>query len=240
MNSENDIYVLGKRVWLRQPEKGFRISLDSVMLAAACPAKEGETLLDLGCGVGGAGLCVLARVGEINLTGIDIQPQCIELAALNAEKNRYSDICTFQQADAATYETKERFKHIICNPPYLDSGTHMPSPYEHKALSMGSENPGIEVWIDAAFRSLKSGGSFTIIHRADMLDKILQAFGKRFGSTEIIPLWPKANQPAKRVIVKTTKDRRSPASLHPGITLHNEDGSNTEEAENILRHAGEI
>ena len=74
-----------------------------------------------------------------------------------------------------------------------------------------------------------------MIHRADAVDKIVQGLGKKFGQVEIIPLWPRAGQPAKRVIVRARKDSRSPAILHPGLVVHNADGSYTPDADRILR-----
>ncbi len=90
-------------------------------------------------------------------------------------------------------------------------------------------------WISCAHRSLKSGGSFTIINRADATDKIIREMGRKFGAIEIIPLWPKEGIQAKRVIIRSIKDRKSPATLHAGITLHKDDGDYTAAAERILR-----
>ena len=74
-----------------------------------------------------------------------------------------------------------------------------------------------------------------MIHRADQVDRIVQALGKRFGATEIIPLWPRQGEEAKRVIVRTRKNRKTPARLHPGIVLHDESGAYTDQADAILR-----
>lgn len=80
----------------------------------------------------------------------------------------------------------------------------------------------------------------TMIHRADHVDKIVQGLGKSFGQIEIIPLWPRAGEPAKRVIVRAVKGRKTPALIHPGLVLHNPDGSYTLEADRVLRQAGSI
>lgn len=257
-SNSQDIYLLGKRLQLRQPEGGFRPGLDSVMLAAACPAQKGESVLDLGCGVGSAGLCVLTRVPGASLTGIDIQADHIELAKENAALNNMESHATFLNHDitnlsssrkrgSSDHEEKDPrfreesivlFDHVICNPPYMNEGQHTPSPDDARAVANGHvEDTTLEDWIKAAFNAVKSGGSLTMIHRADMTDKIIQALGKSFGNTEIIPLWPKAGTPAKRVIIRTIKHRKSPASLHPGIVLHENDGEYTKEAEDILRGA---
>ncbi len=206
------------------------------MLAAACPAKEGESVLDLGCGVGGAGFCVLRRVVDTKLTGIDIQADHIEMAQENILLNDMQGRAEFFCADVRKYKGG-LFNHVICNPPYLDAGTHMPSPSKQKATALyhGEKDISVVDWVDTGFAHLKAWGSFTMIHRADHVDKIIQALGKRFGAAEIIPLWPRSGEMAKRVIVRALKDRKTPAQLHAGITLHEADGSYTPEADAILR-----
>lgn len=231
-----EIHVLDHRVRLFQPANGFRTSLDSVMLAAACPAQEGETLLDLGCGVGGAGFCVLTRVPGVHLTGVDIQPDHVDLAVQNIALNNMEGRAAFITDDIRSLDVKE-FDHVICNPPYLDAGTHTPSPSAPKATALyhADEDISVKDWVDAGFRNLKNGGSFTIIHRADHTDKIIQSFGKKFGAVEVIPLWPRTGETAKRVIIRALKNRKTPAKIHAGLVLHNIDGSYTEAADKILR-----
>lgn len=235
------IYVLGKRVQLRQPADGFRTGLDAVLLAAACPAKRGDRILDLGCGVGAAGFCVLTRISETTLTGIDIQADHIALAQANAALNKLQDRAAFQVMDIrnASFQSLgvKGFDQVICNPPYLESGHYTPTakPQRAKALGHDSEDISVKDWIAAAHRCLKPGGTLSLIHRADYTDKIIQAMGKRFGAVQIIPLWPRRGRPAKRVIIRAAKDRKSPAALHPGIVLHNAQGTYTAAAEKLLR-----
>ena len=251
MTATQEIYVLNKRLKLLHSEKGFKTSIDSVLLAAACKAQVGDHILDLGCGVGGAGLCVLSRVAGVHLTGVEIQADHVELARRNAEVNLFQDRAEFVNADIREYRDEKAFDHIICNPPYLDAGAHLRSPSLEKATAMGhplkspcpqaegrdGKSDSIKVWIDCAHFCLKSNGTFTMIHRADKIDRIIQAIGKRFGAIEIIPLWPKIGDNAKRVIVRAIKDRKSPAKLHAGLTLHQSDGEYTDEAQKILREA---
>lgn len=238
MSEPVEIFVLDKKVRLLQPADGFRTSLDSVMLAAACPAGAGERVLDMGCGVGGVSFCLLQRVPECHITGIDIQNLCIELANQNKSLNNNTERCGFICGDVCGYDVENpaaRFDHVICNPPYLEAGAHTQSPHEGKAVALGHEDASLQDWLDAGFRNLKSGGTFTIIHRADMTDKIIMGLGKRFGAIEIIPLWPRAGEAAKRVIIRAIKDRKTPATLYPGLVLHEADGNYTSATENILR-----
>ncbi|MCB1529970.1 MAG: methyltransferase [Rhodospirillales bacterium] len=237
MADMREIYVLNKKVRLLQPAEGFRTSMDSVMLAAACPIKEGETFLDMGCGVGGAGFCVLWRVAGTQLTGVELQDSHVALAEENIGLNKMEGRAEFVCDDIRRYQSAAPFNHVICNPPYLEAGHHSPSPRPEKAVAMGHEEEALSVsdWIDAGFRNLKSKGSLTMIHRADAADRMIRAMGKRFGDIEIIPLWPKAGAPAKRMIIRARKDRKGGAILHPGVILHEKNGKDTKEADLVLR-----
>lgn len=240
MTESEQIYVLGKRVELLQPKHGFRTSLDSVMLAAACPAKGTARILDMGCGVGGAAFCLLHRIPECHVTGIDREEEYISRAQGNIALNDAEGRAAFIMGNIMEYEVEspaDRYDHIICNPPYMEAGAHTPSPNPVKAGAMGHYDQELSVreWVACGLRLLKSGGSLTMIHRADATDRIIRAMGTAFGAIEIIPLWPKTGKDAKRVIVRAIKDRKSPATFHAGLVLHNDDGEYTEEAEAVLR-----
>ena len=225
--------ILGKRLKISHLKNGFQTSIDSILVAAACPIRSEQSLLDLGCGVGSAGLCVAERVQNIELTGIDVQSEVIGLATQNAELNQ--KIATFIISNVQDYKEQNIFDHIICNPPYLEGGRHLRSPSESKATAMGHSEATLENWIKTAHRALKPHGSLTLIHRADQLDKILQCCERRFGAIEIIPLWPYIEHAAKRVIVRALKDRKTPTTIHRGLTLHQSGGGYTPETEGILR-----
>ena len=229
---------MGNRVRLLQPDGGFHTSIDAVLLAAACPAQSGQSVIDLGCGVGAAGFCVLERVKDASLTGIDIQEDHINLARQNAELNHKT--AEFINGDIKEFNTEARFQHVICNPPYLEDGTHSKSPSAPRAKALGHDETTLEDWITAAFNLIKGQGSLTLIHRADHIDKIIHLLTPRFGAVEIIPLWPKAGTQAKRVIIRCAKHKKTPATLHAGIVLHQENGEYTPEAENILRGGAAI
>ncbi len=247
MDNENLIYVLNKRVALFQAPQGFRTSMDSVMLAAACPIKNGQSVLDLGCGVGSAGLCVLTRVPNTSLSGVDIQESHIALAQKNADENNLSARAIFTCADIRRELPLAPHDHIICNPPYKEHGKHKPSPSAAKAVAMGhvEENINLQSWTDCAWQMIKGRGSLTMIHEAERCDDMIKALfsargGRRFGGIEIIPLFPKTGKDARRVIIRAWKHKQSGTLLRPGIIMHDENGTYTKEAEDILRHAAPL
>src|SRR5271155_916183 len=79
--------VLDGRLVLRQPLKGHRVGHDAILLAAACSARPGDHLVDLGAGVGAAGLAVALRVETVVVTMVEIDPALVVLARENAASN---------------------------------------------------------------------------------------------------------------------------------------------------------
>lgn len=243
MNEVIETTLLRGRVKLLQPKVGFHASTDSVFLAAAAPVKDKYKVLDVGCGVGSVGLCVLARNKTVSLTGIDIQPELIDLAHQNAVLNGIEEQSRFFHGDIQSEKLIEdnQFNVVIMNPPYLESGTHTHSPEKIKATSHGEGISGasLAVWIKYAHRKLKQGGHLTIIHRADRLDDAIVELENKnwFGSLVIYPLWSHADEDAKRVIIQARKERYAPSVLKAGMIIHREDGKYTKEAEAVLSEA---
>jgi tRNA1(Val) A37 N6-methylase TrmN6 len=245
-DNSNDVIettLLRGKVRLLQPKVGFHASLDTVFLAAAAPVKNSFSVLDVGCGVGSAGLCALARNQNMHLVGLDIQQELIDLALQNAALNEVSEHCHFFRGSLLTEKVipDNYFNVVLMNPPYQEAGTHTPSPKKNKAMSHGEEVSGAKLqdWVRYAHRKLKNGGTAVMIHRADRLDDVIVALENRrwFGSLVVYPLWSKAGEDAKRVIIRARKERYAPMVLKPGLIIHEKDGQYTDGAQKILSAA---
>lgn len=235
---------LGGRLRILQPARGYRAGADAVMLAAACPARAGQRVLELGCGAGTAMLCLGLRVPGLALTGLELQPEYAALARRNAGANGVeADVV---QGDLAAMPAALRgasFDHVIANPPYFIGGTTAPDPGRGRARH---EDTPLPLWIDAALRRLHPGGTLTLIQRADRLAVILLALEGRAGSITILPLVARAGREAGRVIVLARKGGRGPLRLlSPFIihakTSHSADAEDlTPAAQAVLREAAAL
>ncbi|UEM21698.1 methyltransferase [Skermanella mucosa] len=230
--------LLGGRVLLMQPARGYRAAIDPVLLAAATPASAGERVLDVGAGVGAATLCLASRVPGADVTGLELQPDLAALGAENIRANGLEDRVRILEGDllappegiAAT-----AFDRVMTNPPFQEAGTHTPPPDGSRALAHGEGAADLAAWLDFCARRVKPRGTLTVIHRADRLDDLIALLHGRFGAITLVPLWPKAGRPARRILVTARKGARSPARLMPGLVLHEADGRFTGAAEAILR-----
>ncbi len=229
--------LLDGRVLLRQPEDGYRAAIDPVLMAAAVTASDNEMVLDLGSGVGAASLCLAARVPGCRVFGLEMQQPLVALARQNIDINgvtgRVESLIGSLQMPPPRLAPGS-FHHVMTNPPFHPAdGTSSPNAGKDAANREGEID--LASWMRFAVNMLRPKGSLTVIYRADRLDELLAALHKKVGEIVVIPLWPKAGRPAKRVLVRARKSIATPLTLSAGLVLHEEDGRYTEAADDILR-----
>jgi len=233
-----DDRLLDGRVNLRQPATGFRAAIDSVLLAAAVSADAGDAVLDVGSGAGAAALCLAVRAEGAMVTGIDSDRTLVRLAADNAEATGVAARARFYLGDLASPPVRlspASFDHVMANPPFAAEGSGRVPADPARARAMVEGEVRLAGWLDFCLKMVKSGGTVTVIQRADRLAEVLAGLSGRLGGLVVFPLWPGEGKPAKRVLVAGRKGSGAPLSLRPGLVLHRPDGSYTTEADAILR-----
>jgi tRNA1(Val) A37 N6-methylase TrmN6 len=238
--------VLGGRLVVRQPRKGHRVGHDAILLAAACSARPRERLIELGAGVGAAGLAVARRVDDLAVTLVEIDPALAELARENAGRNGLAErtrvVCldiTGSLADfVAAGLPRGEADHVLMNPPF--NAAHNPSPDRGRSLAHVGTGDTLRRWVETAAWLLRPAGTLTLIWRADGLDAVLAALTGAFGGLGILPIHPKLGAPAIRVLVRAVKESLAPLTLLPGLVLADGNGKPTQEAEAVLREGAAL
>lgn len=213
---------LGGRLRLSQPRHGYRAATDPVLLAAACPARAGESVLELGCGVGVASFCLGARVTGVRLHGLELQPAYAELARHNAMVTGIS--LEVHQGDLRQMPAGLRgsFDHVIANPPYFAPQDGTAARDSGRETAQREDTP-LADWLLAARKRLHPGGWLTMIHLAERLPDILCAM-EGFGSVAVLPLAARPGRAASRVILRARKGARGPFRLLAPLIMHDGPG----------------
>ena len=211
---------LGGRLRLWQPKNGYRAGVDPVLLAASVPARPGQTVLDVGCGIGTAMFCLGARVPGLELTGLEIQPEYAALAERNAVENAVpAQVLVGDVTAMPTALRQRRFDHVITNPPYYIA---------HRATAPDNAGRGVALaetvplggWLEHACRRLAPRGILTVIQRADRLADVMAVMPSTLGAIIVQPLAPRDGRDAALVVIQAQKGAKAPMRLAAPIVMH--------------------
>ena len=208
---------LGGMLRLWQPRSGYRAGVDPVLLAASVPAVAGQRVLELGCGVGTAILCLGARVPGLMLTGVELQADYAALAARNG--GDALEVVTADLTAMPLHLRERQFDHVLANPPYFDRAASIKSGDPLREAALGETTP-LRDWVSVAGKRLAPKGMAHFIHRIERLPDLIRALPADLGSIEVLPIAPRAGRDAKLVILRARKGGRGAFKLHNTFIMH--------------------
>lgn len=211
---------LGGRLQIKQPRLGYRAGLDPVLLAAAVPARTGEAICELGCGVGTALWCLARRVGDLRLVGIERHAQLLSLAQENAALNQIPATLLHEDITEPSDAFKQMsFDHVIANPPFFDRARGSAA-YSSTRESGRGQDTALLDWVKLAYKRLKPKGYAHFLINAAQFPEISNAFFEQDFAFEAYPIAAYAHRPARTLLIRARKGGKSAFSLHFPIILH--------------------
>jgi tRNA1(Val) A37 N6-methylase TrmN6 len=221
---------LGGKLRLCQPKSGHRAGHDAMLLSAATPARSGDRVVELGAGIGAAGLAVARRVPNIELVLVEIDEKLAELAHGNAVSNGITaetivlDVTSPSRAFVSVGLAPDSADVVLMNPPFNDFTRHRASPDRTRQIAHVATASTLDDWIGAGRRILKTGGFLVMIWRADGIAEVLATLGRGFGGLAILPVHADVTSPAIRVLVRAVKGGKAPTRLEPALILNDDRG----------------
>ena len=236
MNGVTEDTVLGGKVTLFQPERGFRAGTDSLLLAAAVSVPGDCHALEIGCGCGGALLPATWRNPGARFTGLEVDPEMTALAKRGAMANGFAMRVRAETGEASMWvrERENMFDLVFSNPPYFQPGTIKPTGTEKETAYITPLTT--DEWVKAMLHAAKPKAPVILIHRAAELAALLSALERRAGEITVLPIYAKPGEPAKRILVRARKGlRRGETRLLEPVYQYGDDGEVTEFLESIRR-----
>ncbi|MCR9127979.1 MAG: methyltransferase [Alphaproteobacteria bacterium] len=213
---------LGGKLTLTQAD-GYRAAIDPILLAASLALKPGQHGAEFGCNAGAALLSAALLNPGAHLTGVELDGAAAALARANTSANELESRVSIVECDALSWKPEAQLDAVFFNPPFFDDPNALRAPSPNKREAWINE-AGLKTWITAGLKRLREGGRLTLIQRADRLGDILDALSGRAGGVTILPVHPRAGDPAKRVIVSAIKVSKAPLRVLPGLVLHARQG----------------
>ena len=160
----------GKRFF--QDRRSMAVSGISQLLYEASIKDEREniTLLEAGCGAGIVSVMTALSRPDWRITGIDIQPELIDLACKNAALSEVE--IDFLVSDIITHQGK--YDLIISNPPWRKQDSGRKSPHHSLNISRFEILCGMDDILSLISRCLKDSGKAILIYPIERLDELLE------------------------------------------------------------------
>jgi len=220
---------------LVQPGAGPRTSVDAVLLADFLAPGDGP-IAELGLGNGAASLAALYLGKSPAAWGIEIQPDLVGLAELNARTGGFPlAVHTGDLRRREDLGEPGRFGRVIANPPYRASFDGRRSPNEKRDAARREVYAGLGDFLDAARRLLADGGALTLVYTARRLVELvteLRARGLEPRRMRLVHGGP--DRPARLVLLEATKGGGVELEVLPPLFTHGADGAYTDEMAEIL------
>lgn len=199
------------RLVCRQPQSGYRFSVDAVLAAHFVLPKPGQRVLDLGCGCGVIGLILAHRVQQVTLHGLELQPELAQLARENVRANGLEERMHILQGDVRApcqALSPEAYDLVVCNPPYGSGEDGRINQQAQAALARHGLAGNLADFVRAAAFAVRNRGRVVFIvpaRRAADLLTLLRA--RRLTPKRMQPIYsaPEADT-AKLVLIEARKN----------------------------------
>ena len=219
-----------------QPLNGPRVNMDTVLLSAWVRIRSGmREVLEAGCATGAVSLILAQRYGNIHVTGVDIQPELVRMAGINADNNNLSGRVKFIAGDIRDKKLlpSGKFDALVMNPPYSSLMAGRESPDDSRTAARLEVSCTPDDVAELARRVLKSRGRLFTVFTSLRLDGFLSAMRyHRIMPKRLRPVYPAMYHNSGIFMLECVKDGGEGVSILPPLFVRDEDGNYTAE---ILR-----
>jgi len=226
-------------IQVKQNRAGYRFSMDAVLLAWYADPKPDDTVLDLGTGCGIIPMILAYRHPEVNIYGIEVQPELADIANLNISENGMEGQITILCKDMKTLKHEDISGPVdlaISNPPFRKSTSGRINPNQQRAIARHEIKTTLnDVIIETARRMLKTSGRLVMIYPAGrMTDILTQMRTSGIEPKSIRMVHSAKNTEGKMILVEGKKGGRSGLKIGSPLIIYQENGSYSDEIEKIF------
>ncbi len=230
--------ILNGRLRLLQSERGYRFSIDSLILANFVLTGANERLVDLGVGSGIIALLLARRPGVKKVTGIEIQEELVDLAKRNVILNGLKDKIEIRKADIREVKNilpPESFGMAVFNPPYHRSGSGRINPLPQKAIARHEIKAALPDFLAAAWYLLPHWGrAYAIYPAARMVELLYQFRRHRLEPKRLQLVHSRMESPARFVLVEGIKGANEELEVLPPLAIYQKEGIYSAETTEIF------
>jgi tRNA1Val (adenine37-N6)-methyltransferase len=216
-----------------QPERGYRFSIDSVLLAGLTRTHEGDRVVDLGTGCGVVALILALQRPVARITGIEIQRSLVSMARRNVLINGLSHLVSIVHQDLRKVDkgvVEEPANLVVTNPPYRELQSGRLNPDREKARARHELSANLRDVVRVAGTLLPHKGRLALVYPARRLPHLLSEANRGgFAPRRLTVIHSSLNSEAKLVHLESIKGGGEELLVSKPFAIYQEDGSYTVE-----------
>jgi tRNA1(Val) A37 N6-methylase TrmN6 len=210
---------LDGRLKLIQFRRGYRFSIDAVLLAQFVSIKRNDVVVDLGTGCGIIPMVLLLTEPVGHVFALEIQPELAEQAARNARLNGFE-----HDVDVILGDLKHpplapsSADVVICNPPYRPKNSGRINPDPQRAIARHEVLSSLNDILDAAAKMLRAKGRFAIIYPTSRLaDLFIKMRGFNLEPKRLRIFYPSMRSDAKLALIEASLGGQAGLKISPPL-----------------------
>lgn len=219
--------IPGSNLKIIQKKRGYRYSVDALLLAEFCQVHAGDKVIDLGTGSGIVALLLVEKCPTAQMVGLEIQPGLADVARRNVKLNSLEDKITILNEDVRKVRgifPEDSFHQVVSNPPFLRTKTGRLSQSQEKAVAKHELALELEDLVQAARHLLKEGGRFSLIYSCSRLtDLLFQLRGQKLEPKRLQFIHHRYDEPARLLLVEAVKGAGEELKILPPKILEQRD-----------------
>lgn len=227
------------RVRVRQHRRGYRFSVDAVLLAHAASRRPAGRILDLGTGCGIVPLLLAARMPGARIWGVEIQEALAKLAETNVRENDLSVRVVVRHMDMRDVShalTSGPVDAVTANPPYRPVGSGRRCPDGERDVARCEIRIDLAGVVAAARRMLDPGGRFFVVYPAERTAELMDRMrAADIEPKSLRPVYSRAGEAARLALVAGRRGGKTGLRLDAPLVLYEPDGEYSAEAAAMFR-----
>ncbi len=227
----DDLQIKGYKI-IQHPDK-FCFGMDAVLLSGFATVNEGERALDLGTGTGILPILLEAKNAGEHYTGLEIQPESVEMARRSVLYNDLQDRIDIIEGDikeASKIFGKASMEVVTSNPPYMTNHHGLKNPNDAKAIARHELLCSLDDVVRESAAVLKPKGRCYFVHRPSRLVEIFEAMRKyRIEPKRMRLVYPYVNKEPNMVLIEGVRGGRPQLTVESPLIVYDAPGKYTDE-----------
>lgn len=229
-------YLIREDLRIIQNDAVFSFSTDALLLGHFTEVRKRDRILDM-CAGNGVIPLLLSDKGNNVITGVEIQPQLVNMAERSVQYNHLEDRITMVEMDINALiqaYSPAQFDLITCNPPYFKANQTNQHQLEAHKIARHEIYCTLDDCLRVSNHLLKEGGRVVIVHRAErMLDLFESMRHYRIEPKRLHMIYSKPGKAAQTIVVEGRKGGRQGLDIAPPFYIYDEQGDYTPEMKEI-------